>query len=822
MDWLKYKCKNNYINVFILGLVTALVVFLPFIIFDKGLFLYYGDFDVQQIPFYKLAHDAVQSGNTLWNWNTDLGVNFIGSYSFYLLGSPFFWVTLLFPSAAVPYLMAPLLILKFALTAVTGYAFINRFTRYNNTAMLGALLYAFSGFNIYNIFFNHFNEVVLVFPLLLLSLEELVLNKRRGGFALSVALCAMINYYFFFGQVIFVIIYYIVRCFSKDFRFTIRSFLLIALEAVLGFLMSAFLLVPAIMAITGNSRIGETLNGFDMLFYNNVQRYGLIFNSFLFPPDIPARPNFFPDSNAKWSSVSMFLPMLSISGVVAFFIGVKKHWAKILLTICLVFSFVPILNASFSAFNFSYYARWFYMPLLIMAMVSCLALERDMKHLKHGLIVTSILSGLALVIGIIPKNVDGKLEFFSLPPYPERFWAYIAVAAIGILVTALLVVLTYKHKRFMAIAMIGVIGISVLYSSFMIYTGKLAGEGYDVVATKAINGRENITLDESQFYRIDTYDELDNLGMHWGMPTINAFHSIVPPSIMDYYEAIDSERGVASRPKPNLTGVRALTSVKYQFIAEENENPSIVAGFEYFDTQNGYKIYENKYFIPMGFTYDYFITEDQLNSANANKDRLMLKGILLEEKDQKKYKDYLSILPNEAAYEDALYNEDYYKACEKLAANSATSFKYDNQGFEARIVSDKKNLIFLSVPYDEGWSASVNSNHVDIIRANKGFMAVEIPEGASVIRFDYKTPGGFAGVIISVVAVLLLMGYIFLVRWYRKKEPEKYFYDKYGHLRITDNPPDMLAHYAYMNKVSRIRKPKKDSDEKPFNDNKHN
>ena len=99
--------------------------------------------------------------------------------------------------------MAPLLMLKFALTGVTGCAFLRRFVKNGHTAVFGGLLYAFSGFNLYNIFFNHFNEVVMLFPLLLIAMEELVVNRRRGLFALTVALCAIVNYYFFFGEVLF-------------------------------------------------------------------------------------------------------------------------------------------------------------------------------------------------------------------------------------------------------------------------------------------------------------------------------------------------------------------------------------------------------------------------------------------------------------------------------------------------------------------------------------------------------------------------------------------------------------------------------------------
>ena len=74
--------KRQYLRMFLLGFCTLMVVLLPIVIFNKGYFIYYGDFNSQQIPFYHLAHDAVRSGQFGWNWETDLGANFIGSYSF--------------------------------------------------------------------------------------------------------------------------------------------------------------------------------------------------------------------------------------------------------------------------------------------------------------------------------------------------------------------------------------------------------------------------------------------------------------------------------------------------------------------------------------------------------------------------------------------------------------------------------------------------------------------------------------------------------------------------------------------------------------------
>lgn len=103
----------------------------------RGCFSITGTFNVQQIPFYQLANEAVRTGNIWWNWNTDLGANFIGSYSFYLLFSPFFWLSLLVPPAFTPYLMAPLLMLKSGCASLTAYLYLKRFVRDPEYAVIG-------------------------------------------------------------------------------------------------------------------------------------------------------------------------------------------------------------------------------------------------------------------------------------------------------------------------------------------------------------------------------------------------------------------------------------------------------------------------------------------------------------------------------------------------------------------------------------------------------------------------------------------------------------------------------------------------------------
>ena len=230
-------------------------------IYDHGYFLYYGDFNVQEIPFYRLAHDSILSGNTGWSHLTDLGANFVGSYSFYLLGSPFFWITMVLPSELVAYAIGPLLVLKLAFCSLSAYIYIKRYVRDPYHAVMGGILYAFSGFSVYNIFFFHFHEAMIVFPLLLAAMDEFHATKRRGIVALTVCLAATVNYYFFFGQALFLIIYYVVKLITKNYRFRFRDFLCLGIESIIGVCMSMVLLLPSVAAITGNYRVSEIING---------------------------------------------------------------------------------------------------------------------------------------------------------------------------------------------------------------------------------------------------------------------------------------------------------------------------------------------------------------------------------------------------------------------------------------------------------------------------------------------------------------------------------------------------------------------------------
>ncbi len=778
--------KEKGLSTFLIALLTAALFFLPYIILGEGYFIFYGDFNVQQIPFYQQCHEAIRNGNIFWNTQTDLGVNFIGSYSFYLLGSPFFWLTLPFPNSLVPYLMGPLLILKFGCAALTSYLYIRRFTRTPEAARLGGLLYAFSGFSIYNIFFNHFHEAIIFFPLLLLSLELLITENRRFSFALMVCICAVSNYFFFFGMVVFTVIYFLVRVFSKAVTVKPSRFFVIVFEAVLGLLLSAFILLPAILAITDNYRISSTLLGWNAIMYGKEQIYANILQCFFFPPDIPARPVFFPSANVKWSSLGGWLPLFSMVGVFTLFAKKKGSWQKRLLGICIFMALVPILNSAFYAFNTAYYARWFYMPILIMSMASVCLTEDSKINWSYGYKwVLGITVAITLVVGLFPqKNSDDKLIFGLFTQsddgmYFFRFWITCLISIVSLIILGLLLkVLKNNRKAFYKAALPIICVITVVYANFFVACGR--SHSYDVkeiMIDSLIEGE--VTLEGEEEFRIDVYDGVDNTSMYLGYDGINAFHSIVPSSIFEYYHYIGVERVVGSRPEIEYSAIRPLLSVKYLLnhkttdsFVDTDTKGTLMPGFTYKKTDNGYYVYENENFIPYGFSYDSYMSYEFCDGySGENKANMMLKALLLTDEQIKKYSHLMTDI--EVAHNSFDFSSEAMKAdCEALRKTSADYFKFDNKGFLATVTRDKENLVFFSVPFDKGWSATVNGKPVEIEKVNSGFMAVKVDEGESRIRFTYITPGLTDGLEITAITAIIFLIYIFVfLIWNMKHKP---------------------------------------------------
>ena len=755
--------------------LTAAVFFLPFYILDGGFFHYAGDFNSQQISFYRYMNGFVKGAgypdsafagapHNTFSWATDLGSGVMNAYSFYLYGSPFFWLSVLLPQSWLPYMMVPLLVLKFGVAGGGAYLYLRRYVKNANYAVLGACLYALSGFAVYNVFFNHFVDVVALFPYLLWALDEAIYENRHGLFAFWVAVNLLNNYFFFVGQVIFLCIYFVCKLTAKDFRLTVRKFGHLLWESVLGVAMGCLLLFPAVLSLLQNPRTIDLSSGWGFLTYAKVQQYLAILLSWILPPDSPYLTSVWSEGVIKWTSMTAYLPLCSLAGAMAYWRSRKADSKKRIVAVCAVCALVPVLNSAFYALNSSYYARWYYMPTLILAAMTVNALEDPDIDLDAPARGIGWIMLATLVFAVVPVRDDTTGTWsFGVLKNPGQFFAVLGFGLLGLALYRYLCGIWRQNSRFAQRMTAAVLVFACVFTMVHIGIGKF-GQWYtdsDLVEqdTNALQLKNDLPEGD---YRIDTYKIHDNIGMWLDKSCLQYFGSTAAPSILSFYPGLGVKRDVRSEPEITNYALRGLLSVEYLITTPEKRESfedEADEGWTYLADVDGYTLYHNDNYVPMGFTYDYYVTEATYEaSIKTLRSNLLLRALVLEDEDVEKYSSYLTELPD--ALLDDLHYDSYTQDCADRRAHSCSVFQMNNAGFHAEITLDKTNLVFFSVPYDDGFTAYVNGEKTDILRVDEGLMAVLCPAGASSIDFVYQAAGLSASRVVTAVAIPVWVVYV--------------------------------------------------------------
>ena len=755
--------------------LTAAIFFLPFYLLDGGFFHYAGDFNSQQITFYRYMNGFVKGAgypdsafagapHNTFSWATDLGSGVMNAYSFYLYGSPFFWLSVLLPQSWLPYMMVPLLVLKFGVAGGGAYLYLRRYVKNANYAVLGACLYALSGFAVYNVFFNHFVDVVALFPYLLWALDEAIYEDRHGLFAFWVAVNLLNNYFFFVGQVIFLCIYFVCKLTAKDFRLTGRKFGHLLWESVLGVAMGCLLLFPAVLSLLQNPRTIDLSSGWGFLTYAKVQQYLAILLSWILPPDSPYLTSVWSEGVIKWTSMTAYLPLCSLAGAMAYWRSRKADSKKRIVAVCAVCALVPVLNSAFYALNSSYYARWYYMPTLILAAMTVNALEDPDVDLDAPARGIGWIMLATLVFAVVPVRDDTTGTWsFGVLKNPGQFFAVLGFGLLGLLLYRYLCGLWRQNSRFAQRITAAVLVFACVFSMVHIGIGKF-GQWHtdsDLVEqdTNALQLKNDLPEGD---YRIDTYKIHDNIGMWLDKSCLQYFGSTAAPSILSFYPGLGVKRDVRSEPEITNYALRGLLSVEYLITTPEKRasfEDEADAGWTYLADMDGYALYHNDNYVPMGFTYDYYVTKATYEaSVKTLRSNLLMRALVLEDEDVAQYGKYLTELPD--AMLDDLHYDSYTQDCADRRAHSCSVFQMNNAGFHAEITLEKPNLVFFSVPYDDGFTAYVNGEKADILQVDEGLMAVLCPAGASSIDFVYQAAGLSASRVVTAVAIPVWVVYV--------------------------------------------------------------
>lgn len=770
------KPKLNKKTIFLTAFFLAFLGYLPFLIRDHGFFTYFGDYNLQQIPFYLKLHEAIRNGTLFWDMKTDLGSSIYTSYSFYLLGSPFFYLTLPFPKEAIPYLMPYLSMLKIALACLGGSLYTARFVQDKRSCFIGGLLYAFCGFQLVSLVFNHFGEVIAFFPFYLLTLETLVEKKKRGLFAIMTACMAILNYFFFINEIVFIILYVLVRyVLNKTWTKKERLFCLlrIAAEGLIGVLLSGFFVLPSVIAVLNNKRATQSIFDKNIFFYEDMKTYGALIKNMFLPPDSINRATLFGTEEGAIASVSLFLPLFALSGVLAFYFYKKApDFRKKLSAVCFLFALLPIGNALFVAGNGTYYTRWFFMPLLILATMTASAIEEfDQKAFTKGTIIQAVFVCLFFMIGMISKDVTGALKHFLMVSNRSHYNLELWVAFISLLILVYLVWILDKDKKrnylntMLFCTIVCCIGVLYLHISMGCSIVDDTGRASFQAQIQKMPSLPDETGES--FYRIETDDSSINYGMCQNIASVNCFLSTISGSIMDFYDFAGINRTVKSQIPYDRIGLRSLLSVRYflqnELKSEDYAFLSNTAINSYLErkTEAGFRIYENQNYLKPGAIFTHYMKRSEYEKLSATqKDFVLLYALVIDDDKTDAFKNYEMLTELSAKDFIALHVMDlnaFSAQCKLLNETASNTFAYTDTSITLHYSNAKAGMAFLSVPYSDGFTAFLDQKETVIHKTDGGLMAVYLPAGEHTVEYIYKEPGLFVGILCSLFGLILLI-----------------------------------------------------------------
>jgi hypothetical protein len=456
----------------------------------------------------------------------------------------------------------------------------------------------------------------------------------------------------------------------------------------------------------------------------------------------------------NWSSTEGFIPLIGLMPLLCLFkyrkIITESKWLIPLLITLFIFYLTP-LNNLFSLFTNIGYTRWLYGFTLFLALAFVISIS------SHRITKTIYWIYVVLSSGFVFALVGFTIYINRRNCYNLN-WREIIELGLFILNIVLLGVYIYKAQTVNGFIKLFSVSATIQFAcviAVIFYNGS-----YKCTAVY-FNALQHGTLpyaNELFQHRTDFNCEYRNCGLIENRPSTMSYHSVSNKQFDDFRLLVS---GNNIRPEMYVThnrvSVDALLSVK-DFIDYRIGNPEV----EPMDTsaivlvKKGHLSdkYAFNYYIPMGFSYDNYITKEEfdqyLKTQPTDSVLPLLDNLVIDSKDVSVLSKYLKhgMIKSNVALDSLVYERK---------KNVATSFVGDTRGFKMVTNFNSDRVVFISVVADPGFKATIDDQVSPVYKVNLGMSAIVVPKGKHNIDFDYTPPGLRLGTLLSVIAIILLI-----------------------------------------------------------------
>ena len=760
----------------------------------------------QYIMNYTSIVNHLRDGSfSLWDFNNGLGIN---QFNFNLF-DPFLMLlygagVVLGPAHMLLYINV-IQILKIMVAAFAFYWFLSQFSFSVLSKMITSYAYALNGFLLVWGQHYQFGTVMIYFPLMLLFCEKFIQKKKgKALFPVMVFLCGIYSVYFTYMCLAATGLYLLFRILMLDgltWKERIQRFLLGCAEMIMGVGMSLVVFLPmAEVLLNVSSRLESDGTGLldflrqcftpysrkfylsmlKRMFSSNLQNgYGLAKGPQQYVMNYYEDPVLFCSTLAVFLNVQ-FLAVLRKADM-------TKRAKRVLYGVAALILVGTALPVGGTVFNYFTLPTQRYTFVLMTVFLLLMAWMWDYMR-KGGKL------NLVLILAVTALMGWAYWCGYEQAGFQEYRTNILILTVTGILTAVCLTLLCFLKDTQIRNVILGVMGVvlvvNVVSEGGTNYQNRVTMKKTDVPAEvmvqetqhygemrtsddKEIKYRAEIEKPQDFFremYRVDLADclnylkendptfyrvekdyisgtvSMDSSGQ--GYRGISTYNSVMNGNVKEFVETCYPELFFADHNHYTFWNnvddnwLAAFLGVKY--ILSGNGEPDETK-YKLLDQVGSLYIHENVLDAQTAHFYTQDISEESLKElcTEENREELLGEAIALEDGTE----------IGDASEIQTLKSEEQ----ETAEQNSSVTLDAPQKDsvVTGSVHAEADGYALFMIPYEKGWSLTIDGEKAELLRGDIGFLACEVPEGDHTILLTFEAPGLKVGTIGSVLFWIL-------------------------------------------------------------------
>jgi hypothetical protein len=776
------RAKDFYL---LLGLLIAasLFVFRDYLLLKKAyLFKDIGSDSVNTwYPHFVHLVDYLRTeGMPAWSFNQGMGQSVfpLGAGDVFL---PVFYV---FGRNQAGFAMAYVEVFKIIIGGSFFFWYLRMLLLSRLACIVGGLLFAFSGYMILGGQWYHFSYDAMCCAFLLFAFEKLYQCGVWWLLPLPFALLAAYQPFYLYLYGLFILVYATIRFLeteSWNLRNYTRLLMRVGTLSALGIALSGIFLFENVQALLLSPRGGEVsyfqkLSSKPFLAFATAPEYTSMALR-LFSNDLQGTGSDFKGWSNYFESPTLYCGLIALLLAPQFFVFLDRQRRKIFLLfsgVCLLALVFPYARYLFWGFTGNYYRTFSFfisLALLLFGLRGLSHVDESRSMSRPVLFATAIvLLGLLLGASRGAAGVNQSLLIFVV----SMLILYTLIAA-GLLVG--------QYQRFWGTAIIALVCVEVAHVSAITVNKRpvvTAAElsqrvGFNDYTVDAVRYLE--TQDKG-FYRLNKhyssgpakYSSLNDAKVqrYYGSSSYDSFNQENYIQFLEGMDVVARGNEIASRWAKGLNRpmLRILGSVKYA-LTKTADNNLQANGYRPMASFGDVHLYQNTYFLPLGFAYDSFVLASDFSRLNtAQKDRVILKAFVIDNSQQEHFSGLQRL--QTVSLTDDYPAAEFQTDLTSRRASTLSMLEHGQNKIRGTITIDKKQLLFFSIPFDVGWSAIVDGKPARLEKVDFGMTGILLDKGKHSIELKFRPRFLTLGLIVSVAAVVVF-GVLFLLPVFKRK-----------------------------------------------------